>query len=164
MLPSGRIFATLRYQRESLPSDSSDLERRNRSISPGSPWKNVFVLDSEDGGVTWSVPRQLTTVFGQTFGYPAALSNGTVVVIHDTRYGPGPPGSRAMISHDEGQTWLDEVYYLDYTTFTGSYTASVVIDDDTILTIAGSSQAGNGWDLVKNNTDMYAIRWKPVKD
>ena len=164
LLPSGRVFATLRYQRQSLPDDPPDLEQRNRSISPGSPWKNVFVLDSDDGGVTWSMPRQLTTVFGQTFGYPAGQSDGTVVVIHDTRYGPGPPGSRAVISRDEGQTWLDEVYYLDSTTFTGSYTASVVFDDDSILTIAGSSQAGNGWDLVKNQTDMYAIRWKPVKD
>jgi hypothetical protein len=69
-----------------------------------------------------------------------------------------------MVSRDLGQSWLDEVYYLDYTTFTGSYSASVVFDDDTILTIAGSSQAGNGWDLVKDNTDMYAIRWKPVKE
>ena len=164
LLPSGTVFATLRYQRETLPNDPPDLEQRNRSITPGSPWKNVFVLDSTDGGVTWSVPRQLTTVYGQTFGYPAAQRDGTVVVIHDTRYGPGPPCSRAMVSRDLGQSWLDEVYYLDYTTFTGSYSASVVFDDDTILTIAGSSQAGNGWDLVKDNTDMYAIRWKPVKE
>ena len=88
--------------------------------------------------MTWSTPRQLTTVFGQTFGYPAAQSDGTVVVIHDTRYGPGPAGNRAMISRDEGESWLDEVYYLDYTRFVGSYSASVVLQDETILTIAGS--------------------------
>lgn len=35
--------------------------------------------------------------------------------------------------------------------------------DGTILTIAGSSQAGNDWAAVKDNTDLYAIRWKPVK-
>ena len=69
-----------------------------------------------------------------------------------------------MISRDEGKTWEDEVYYLDSTTFTGSYTASVVLEDDTILTIAGSSQAGNTWEVVKNYTDLYSIRWKPVKD
>jgi len=65
-----------------------------------------------------------------------------------------------MISRDEGQTWLDEVYYLDYTTWPGSYNASVVFQDDTILTIAGSSQVA----AVMTNTDMVAIRWKPVKD
>jgi len=68
-----------------------------------------------------------------------------------------------MISRDEGKTWLDEVYYLDSTRFTGSYTASVVIEDDTIVTIAGSSQSLGSWQAVKNKTDLYAIRWKPVK-
>jgi len=86
-----------------------------------------------------------------------------VVVIHDTRYGPGSAGSRAMISRDEGKTWEDEVYYMDYTTFTGSYNASVVFADDTILTITASSQAGNSWEAVIDHTDMTAIRWKPVK-
>ena len=129
----------------------------------GRGFKNVFVMDSADGGQTWSSPRMLCTVYGQTFGYPAVQSNGTVVVIHDTRYGPGPPGSRAMISRDEGRTWLDEVYYLDSTTFTGSYSASVVFADDTILSICGSSQAPGSWDGVRDNTDMYAIRWQPVQ-
>tara|TARA_Y100001934_G_C11797105_1_gene515423 strand:- start:95 stop:556 length:462 start_codon:yes stop_codon:yes gene_type:complete len=124
--------------------------------------KNLFVMDSDDEGQTWNTPRLLTTVYGQTFGYPAALSDGTVVVIHDTRYGPGPAGSRAMVSRDEGKTWEDEVYYLDFTRFTGSYTASVVLPGDTILTIAGSSQAGNTWELVNGATDLLAIRWKPV--
>ena len=64
--------------------------------------------------------RQLTTVFRQTRGVPVALKDGTVIVIHDTRYGPGPAGSRAMISRDEGKTWEDEVYYLDHTAVKGS--------------------------------------------
>ena len=96
-------------------------------------------------------------------GFPAALSDGTVVVIHDTRYGPGKSGSRAMVSCDEGKTWQDEVYYLDYSTFSGSYNASVVLDGDLILSVVGSSQAGNSWEAVKDNTDFYAIHWKPMK-
>ena len=158
---SGRLFAALRYQRPTMDGDPPDLEKRNGSISAGWPWKHVFVADSRDGGETWTKFRQLVTVFGQTRGYPVALSDGTVVVIHDTRYGPGSPGSRALISRDEGQTWKDEVYYLDFTTFTGSYNASVVLDDDLILSVVGSSQAGNSWEKVKDNTDFYAVRWKP---
>ena len=121
----------------------------------------MFLADSDDQGHTWKNFRQLTTVFGQTRGVPVALSDGTVLVIHDTRYGPGSPGSRAMISRDEGRTWQDEVYYLDFTTFTGSYNGSVVLDDDLILSVVGSSQAGNSWEKVKDHTDFYAIRWKP---
>ena len=71
------------------------------------------------------------------------MGNAAVVVIHDTRCGPGPPGSRAMISRDEGKTWLDEVYYLDFTTFTGSDNASVALDEGLILSVVGFSQAGN---------------------
>ena len=164
LLPSGKILSALRYQRPTTAGDPPDLEKRNGSISKGWPWKHLFLQTSTDGGITWSTARQLTTVFGQTFGFPAAQSDGTVVVIHDTRYGPGPAGSRAMISRDEGETWRDEVYYLDYTRFAGSYTASVVLQDDTILTIAGSSQAGNDWNSVSDQTDLHAIRWKPVKD
>ncbi len=159
---SGKLLAVIRYQRPPLPGDPPDLEKQTGSISPGWPYKHVFLADSPDQGLTWRNFRQLATVFGQTLGYPAALRDGTVVVIHDTRYGPGPPGSRAMISRDEGQTWEDEVYYMDYTTFTGCYNTSVVFEDDTILTIAASSQAGNSWDAVAGNTDLIAIRWKPV--
>ena len=83
-------------------------------------------------------------------------------MIHDTRYGLGSPGSRAMVSRDEGSSWEDEVYYLDFTTFTGSYNASVELDDGRILTVAGSSQAGNSWEAIKNKTDFFAIRWKLV--
>ncbi len=165
-LPSGEVLATVRYQRDRHPQDSPEIVK-HMGAYPRTPdrlgFKNVFLMNSKDGGASWTRPRMLTTAYGQTFGYPAARSDGTVIVIHDTRYGPGPPGSRAMISRDEGQTWEDEVYYLDSTNFTGSYSASVVLDDDTILTIAASS-VGHSWEAVKDKTDLYAIRWKPVKD
>ena len=163
LVPSGRVFATMRYQRPPLPADTEEVMRLMDGTDAGRGFKNVFVMESADGGQTWSPPRMLCTVYGQTFGYPAVQSSGTVVVIHDTRYGPGPPGSRAMISRDEGRTWLDEVYYLDSTTFTGSYSASMVFADDTILSICGSSQAPGSWDGVRDNTDIYAIRWRPVE-
>jgi len=159
---SGKLLAVIRYQRPLLPDDPPDLVEQMRGMGIW-PYKHVFLADSQDEGRTWQNFRQLTTVFGQTRGYPAALSDGTVVVVHDTRYGPGAPGSRAMISYDEGETWEDEVYYLDYTTFTGSYNASVVLEDDVILAIVGSSDAGNSWEAVTGNTDFTAIRWKPVK-
>ena len=165
LLPSGKVLSVVRYQRDAVAADPPEL-RKYMGAHASQPdkigFKHVFLMDSEDGGQTWSTPRMLTTVYGQTFGYPAAQSDGTVVVIHDTRYGPGPAGNRAMISRDEGKTWLDEVYYLDYTKFLGSYAANVVLEDDTILTIAGSSQFTT-WELVRDHTDLYAIRWKPVK-
>ena len=128
-----------------------------------SGFKNLFVMESDARGLSWTPPRMVCTVYGQTCGYPAAQSDGTVAVIHDTRYGPGAPGSRAMISRDEGRTWEDEVYYMDVSAFTGSYSASVMMEDDTILSIlsiCGSSK-GASWDQVRDATDLYAVRWRP---
>ena len=62
-----------------------------------------------------------------------------------------------------GSAWENEVYYLDYTTFTGSYAGGVTLAGDCILSVVGSSQASNNWDAVRNNTDFYAIRWCPVE-
>ena len=136
---SGKLLATMRHQNIAYT------------------YKNVFLADSEDKGQTWENVRQLTTVFGQTRGYAAALGDGTVVLVHDTRYGPGGPGSRAMISLDEGKTWEDEVYYLDYSSAPGSYNASVVLEDDLILTITGSIKPGGD---PREPADMVAIRWQ----
>ena len=167
--PSGKIVATVRYQRPLLPSDPPDLVEQNggyieeeedgRSI--GYPYKTVFMIDTHDGGLTWRDLGQVCTRFGQTRGYPAGLSDGTVVVVHDTRYGPGGPGSRALISRDEGMSWQDEVYYLDYSFAPGSYNASVVLEDDVILTVVGCTRVGQEhW----GPAEATAIRWKPAGD
>lgn len=157
-LPSGKALAVIRYQRPLLSDDPPDLVDRNGGY-PGWPYKHVFLADSSDSGKSWQNFRQLCTRFGQTYGYPAVLSDGTVVVVHDTRYGPGGPGSRALISHDEGQTWQDEVYYLDYSAERGSYSASVVLDDGVILTIVASTKpAEKAW----SPAHATAIRWQPV--
>ena len=61
-------------------------------------------------------------------------------------------------------SWEDKVHYLDRTTFAGTYSESVVLDDDTILTVAGYSDGGTGWDSAVGNTHFRAIRWRPVND
>ena len=162
-LPSGHLLASVRFQRGLLPSDSVAV----RAVSNDKRgFKNHFLLDSVDGGQTWRNLRPLTTVYGQCYGYPAAQRDGTVVVVHDTRYGPGPDASRAMISHDEGRTWEDEVYYLFFEKGMSSYTQSVVLADDTILTLGGTAsdpKAKRQWTGAIGNSHLTAIRWKPVK-
>ena len=74
LLPSGRVFATMRYQRERLPSDTNEmyapmrddpevgrnfLERFGRTPSG---FKNLFVMESDDRGLSWTPPRMLCTV------------------------------------------------------------------------------------------------------
>jgi len=162
-LPSGRLLASVRYQRPLLLTDSPTM----RQVSGDERgFKHHFLIDSDDGGWTWKNLRPLTTVYGQCYGYPAAQSDGTVVVIHDTRYGPGSDAARAMISRDEGKTWEDEVYYVFFGKGGTGYSESVVLDDDTILTVGGTSthpDAKRYWHASIGHSHLTAIRWKPVK-
>ena len=101
--------------------------------------------------------RQLGTVFGHTRGLSPHPK------FRHRRGNPrypirsGDAGGRAMMSYDEGETWGDEVYYMDYTPFVGSYNASVVLADNLILTIVGMSDASNSWNPVVGWIDMTAI-------
>ena len=167
-LPSGRWLATVRYQgRPDLPSDPPDLRERLGSSPKGGLYKHLFLTDSDDQGRTWSDLRQLCTVFGQCYGYPAALPDGTVVAVHDTRYGPGEQSGRAMISRDEGRTWEDEAYYLFYGAAQSGYSQSVVLSDGSIVTAAGSSDRLDGspgdWNNWTGHSDLTAIRWRPER-
>jgi|GEM_PF-884418 len=163
-LPNGKLLAALRYQRAILSEDPPDI--LEQAGGRGFPYKHVYLADSTDGGTSWTNLRQLTTVFGQCHGYPTALSDGTVVVIHDTRYGPGPPSGRALISRDEGQSWEDEAYYLYYGNTVSGYSQSLVLDDGAILTVAGTCDepdAEKTWDIAVGKSVLTAIRWKTVE-
>lgn len=166
-LPSGRVLTAVRHQRYFLPGDPPDIMARAGAPADGPfPFKHVFLAESDDDGVTWRAYRRLTMHHGQTWGCPVAMADGTLVVIHDTRYGPGEPSGRAMISHDEGRTWQDEVYYLYYGRGVSSYCRSVALDDGTIVTLCGTSdhlEAAQTWDEMVGNTDHTVIRWKPVR-
>lgn len=164
---SGKLLAVIRHQRPLLPDDPPDLlEKTGASVFDSTfPYKHIFLADSEDEGRTWKDFRQLTTVFGQCYGFPAALSDGTVAVVHDHRYPRGLPG-RAMISRDEGATWEDEVYFMYYGAALSGYSQSVVLEGDVILTIAGTTEnmaARELWDGATGYSELTAIRWRPEK-
>ena len=165
---SGKLLAVIRHQRPLLPDDPPDLlEKTGADVFDSTfPYKHLFLTDSEDEGRTWKDFRQLTTVFGQCYGFPAALSDGTVAVVHDHRYPRGLPG-RAMISRDEGATWEDEVYFMYYGAAISGYSESVVLKNDLILTIAGTTDAMSAidsWDGATGRSELTAIRWKPEKE
>ena len=164
-MASGSLLAVIRYHGSVVPQWPL--------VDPGQHtyYKTVFLADSYDQGYTWKNFRQLTNVFGQCHGFAAVLSDGPVVVTHDDRYPPGAPCGRAMISLDEGRTWEDEVYFFAFSTIprgSAGFSESVVLSDDTILTIAATSdvqrppivQSGVTSKLYIDNTDVWAIRWR----
>ena len=167
-LPSGKLLAAIRYQRDRLPTDPEDIMETTGAAQFGAnfPYKHVFLAESTDGARSWQDMRQLTTVHGQAYGTAASLSDGTVVVVHDTRYGPGAPSGRAMISFDEAGSWANEAYYTHYGEGASGYAESLALNDGALLTIVGTcdNPASKGsWDAAIGMSDLTAIRWTPER-
>ena len=147
-LSPGRLLAVIRYQPGPPEQPQSN--------------KTVFLADSVDSGFTWSNLRQLTTVHGQCHGAAVRLSDNRVVVAHDHRYPRELGSGRAMVSHDIGQTWEDEVYYLCHGDVAG-YPRHITLDGEDILTFIGSCYGDvSKWENATGNSHFSIIRWRPV--
>jgi hypothetical protein len=69
-----------------------------------------------------------------------------------------------VVSPDEGKTWIDEVYYTHYGLGIAGYDQTVVLEDDVMLTVAGTCdelESCGSWDAAIGKSDIWAIRWKP---
>ena len=91
-LPNGKLLATLRYQ----------------SPAVGAAW--TLLVESDDGGRTWSEPRGIND-----YGAPASLvllPDGRVVVVYGYRQ-PGSFGLRGRASEDGGVSWGGEFVLQD---------------------------------------------------
>ena len=157
VLPSGRLLAVIRYQRPELPEDPPDL--RQRVGRPrGCPYKNVFLADSDDNGLTWNNLRPLTTVFGQCHGCAIGLTDNRVVVFHDHRNPGELAGGRAMVSHDGGETFENEAYYLCHGVAAG-HARTVTLDGQEMLTMYGANEIDP---MPLGETPFFIIRWRLV--
>ena len=89
---------------------------------------------SRDGGLTWD-PPQPTPIHG----YPASLTelpDGRILCVYGYRFQPF--GIRAVLSHDQGQTWDVENAWIvrgDLPSADLGYPSSVLMEDGRIFTI-----------------------------
>lgn len=132
-LPTGELVASVRYQRDKIPEDPSELATDARLYSGiGSPsdlgcqlFQNTAFTRSQDGGRTWATPK-IVTATAQQSGSILRLSDGTLILTF------GRYGQRFMLSYDCGSSWSRSVYQVYRC---GQYARSAVLDDDTIVTV-----------------------------
>jgi len=153
-LPSGRLLASVRYQRTKLPGDPAELvnpETKSSGVASGSVYKQTALVCSDDGGNTWSHPRLLTGWLQQS-ACLARLSDGTVILpFGEKTESKGQRfGQRFMVSYDEGKTWSRTVYELNRG---GLYASSVVLPDDTIVTVHDNRATEAG-------VALAVLRWR----
>ena len=136
-LPSGKLIASVRYQRKKLPGDPDGLAAPSILYDPSlgddtaigqTVLQNTAITTSEDGGLTWSTPRLVTGTLATT-GNLAQLSDGTLILSF------GRWGQRFLVSYDEGETWSNKVFKLNGT---GEYSSTVALSDDTLVTVHDS--------------------------
>tara|TARA_Y100000588_G_scaffold374607_1_gene449829 strand:+ start:495 stop:1769 length:1275 start_codon:yes stop_codon:yes gene_type:complete len=137
-LSSGELVASIRYQRNKAPEDPPDLATDARLYSgTGAPtdvgcqlFQHSAFSSSVDGGKTWETPK-IVTGSAQQSGSILRLSDETLILTF------GRYGQRFMLSYDSGRTWSRSVYQLFRC---GQYARSVVLDDDTIVTVHDSRE------------------------
>jgi hypothetical protein len=135
-LPSGKILATIRHQREwAVDGDDPRVIAASRpDIHPNfccTIFLDTFLSESTDGGRTWSEPRKAARYLEHPSDI-VCLSDGTLVMVmgHKTF----PHGPTAVWSHDEGRTWSDHFLqvHMDPIGAAGQPSA-LALPDDTIL-------------------------------
>ena len=155
-IPGGKLLAAIRRQRWFLyPDDPPDLWKQTGG-KPGFVYKHLFLADSYDGGRTWTNLRQWTKVFGECPGELIRLNDGRILLIYSRRYPYEQGDLRARVSLDDGATWSEKIYIIS----TGSgYSGSVVLGDNTIVTVAGNTplEPVTGQEAVPWR--MQAVRW-----
>ena len=131
------------------------------------------MLDSDDGGITWTGARDATDVHEEVHGMAVELPDGRLVLIHVHRLPRLRGGERAKISRDGGLNWDPQEYYLNATPASPGYSANCVLPphladgkEGMILSVLGERSEGN-WALEKpewltHMPRMQAVRWRPL--
>ena len=139
-LPSGRIICHLRYQNRANPDKYG--------------WFSVFQTVSDDNGKTWSTPRPL----GVNGSPPHLLrhSSGALVSVYGRR--DKPWGESAMVSLDDGETWITELILCDDTKDPDlGFPCSVELPDGSIYTVYYQYNMRDG--KVDKKASIMATKW-----
>ena len=186
-LASGRLLAAVRNN----PSlSAADWRRAFANEMPWRLWmrafgfanvtsytKRIMLADSDDHGLTWNNVRPGTFLLDEMHGQALPLPDDRVVLLY-THRGPWPRGGeRAKVSRDQGQTWAQELYYLNATPAYPGYSASCVLpphladgEPNMILSVVGerseriwghpgTQPTSEGIEMAPR---MQAIRWRPL--
>ena len=120
-LPDGRLLCHIRVQNIGKSSVAGTLF-------------TVFQSVSEDGGRTWSTPRQILPDKSGAPSHILCHSSGTLVAVYGRRI--QPYGIMAMLSRDGGETWdVDHSLFTDEATSDIGYPSTVELSDGSLLTV-----------------------------
>ena len=166
-ISTGTVLGALRYQTGAPWQTPAIISEWNGRLpdSHGSPFKNVLLGESLDGGVTWKNLRPVVDGEGRTLvrkmdtsAELLQLPDGRLVMVIVRRW----PYSRcqliAKVSDDGGRTWSPE----DYRVSAGfGYPSSTALPDGTIITATGRTiPKYAGYKMSQQPHRAQVIRWR----
>jgi hypothetical protein len=172
-LRSGRLVATIRHSVHppqslwNLYLENEDnwrfWQRAHGNANLTNYKKNLLLVDSDDGGMTWMNAREANHGLDEMHGMTLELPDGRIALFYVHRMPYSHGGERARISRDGGYTWDKELYYLHTTPGYPGYSANCVLPPHLadgrpgmILTIVANRSFRD------HPTLMQAVRWRPL--
>lgn len=122
-LPDGKLVGAIRL--ENYQGENGDVTKA------GYTHFSTLQTESDDGGLTWSMPRTLG------YGSPPHLlrhSSGVLILTYGNR--SAQPGQRVGLSHDGGQSWTWDYIIVDDGPDTDlGYPSTVELADGSLFTV-----------------------------
>ena len=166
-LPDGTVMAALRYSGMPQPWHDSVGELWGQADEPdnhGRTYRHIMLGHSTDNGATWQDLRPVADETGKTVltygdcnGELVQVPDGRLVLIFQRRY-PRPYAMHmAIVSENNGRTWLPRQYHV----MAGfGYSGSVALPDGTIITANGKAILDEGGQTQNPPHDGEIIRWR----
>lgn len=161
-LASGTIVAAFRYSGFPRSWHKTVAKAWGANREPdghGRIFRHVFLGESADGGKSWKNLRPVVDVeerpfleSGECNGELVEMVDGRLVLIHQRRYPRNASELVARLSTNGGKTWRPDRYHVN---LGFGYSSSLVLEDETIVTVTGSSDGGGG-----QPRGAMIIRWR----
>jgi len=125
----------------------------------------MALMESTDGGRTWTDPVPIGLGMAQIPAFPLALPDGRLVLVHGNRQFPF--GCQAIASLDQGKTWdLENFLMLAYASWDnyGGHPRSILMPDGSIITGYYARYFKEHPETVNEDIVSHCLRWRPPDD
>jgi len=125
----------------------------------------MALMESTDGGRTWTDPVPIGLGMAQIPAFPLALPDGRLILVHGNRQFPF--GCQAIASLDQGKTWeLENFLMLAYASWDnyGGHPRSILMPDGSIITGYYARYFKEHPETVNEDIVSHCLRWRPPDD